>query len=63
LLTRNKNPVDVFKFLVKQKPELQPILNLLENGTSPQQVFIEMCSQRGVDSEQFIKQLQDSFHK
>lgn len=57
LLTQSSNPIQTFQYLAKQNPKLQPIVNMLQQGMSPQQVFNNMCQQRGINPSEFIKNI------
>lgn len=51
------NPMQLFSQLAMQNPRLQPILNALNGGANPQQLFYSMCQQRGVDPQAFLKSI------
>ena len=52
-----KNPMALFEQLAYRNPQLQPILNQLKRGANPNQVFNQICQQRGIDPQQLIKAL------
>lgn len=56
-LNNSSNPLQVFQKLAQNNPNLQPIVNLLNNGYNPEQVFYSLCKQRGVDPQQFLKNI------
>ena len=57
LLSNSKNPMQVFENIAKNNPNMAPILNLLHNGYSPEQIFVTMCQQRGIDPKQFMQNI------
>ena len=57
LLTTSRNPMQAFQQLAQQNPRLQPILSMLNQGVNPQQLFINMCQQRGIDPNSFIRSI------
>ena len=58
ILSSSKNPMQAFENIAKNNPNMAPILNLMKNGYSPEQIFRSMCQQRGIDPQQFIQNLQ-----
>ena len=57
ILTQSKNPMQTFQELAMQNPQLQPIVNMLRSGINPQQIFINMCNQRGINPQDFLKKI------
>ena len=57
VLTTAKNPMQAFYQIAQQNPNLQPIVNLLNNGANPQQLFVSMCQQRGINPNEFIRNI------
>ena len=57
LLTESGNPMALFQQLAMKNPQMQPIVNMLNRGSSPQQIFNDLCRQRGVDPQQFLKSI------
>lgn len=57
MLSTSKNPTQLFQNIAKNNPNMAPIMNLLNNGITPEQVFNYMCKQRGVDPQQFINNI------
>ena len=57
LLTQSKNPMQLFNELANNNPSLAPVLNLLNNGYSPEKVFNIMCQQRGINPQEFINNI------
>ena len=57
MLTQASNPMQVFTQMAQQNPRLQPILNALNQGANPQQLFMSMCQQRGINPQQFLKNI------
>ena len=57
VLKNSSNPVQMFENMAKNNPNLQPIVNMLKNGMNPQDIFYGLCKQRGIDPQQFIKNI------
>ena len=57
MLTTSKNPLQMFNNIAKNNPSMAPIVNLLNNGYSPEQVFYTICQTRGVNPQDFIKSI------
>lgn len=57
MLTQSQNPMQLFRQMAVRNPQMQPIVNMLNGGYSPQQVFNSLCQQRGVNPEEFLKQI------
>ena len=57
MIMNSSNPQALFMNLARQNPQLRPIANALSQGVSPQQVFNQMCQQRGINPQDFINTL------
>lgn len=57
-LVNAKNPMQLFSYMAANNPQLQPVLNALQSGMSPQVLFNNLCQQRGIDPNSFLKQIQ-----
>lgn len=55
-LMNSNNPMKVFENITIQNPQFRPILEMLK-ANNPQQVFISLCNQRGIDPNMFIKNI------
>ena len=53
----SRDPMQYFQMMARQNPRLQPILNMMNQGQNPQQVFFDLCKQRGINPEEFLKML------
>ena len=58
MLVNSKNPVQAFNTMARNNPQLQPIVNMLNQGMTPQSIFNTMCQQRGIDPNEFLKTIQ-----
>lgn len=56
LLMNSQNPMAMFQQMAVQNPRLRPIVEMLRNK-SPQEVFNSLCQQRGVNPDEFIKNI------
>lgn len=52
----SKDPMTVFTQIAAQDPNLKPVLNMLNQGMSPQAVFNSLCQQKGIDPNTFLSQ-------
>ena len=57
-IMNSRNPMQMFENLARHNPNMQPILNALRNGASPQSVFESMCKQRGINPSDFLRSIQ-----
>lgn len=56
LLMNSQNPMAMFQQMAVQNPRLRPIVEMLRNK-SPQEVFNNLCQQKGVNPDEFIKSI------
>lgn len=56
-LVNSRNPMALFQQMAYRNPSLQPIAQALGNGANPQQIFNNLCSQRGIDPQEFLRQI------
>lgn len=57
LLTNSKTPLQLFQQLAGNNPNFQPVLQMLQQGRDPQQIFNILCQQRGINPQEFIKNI------
>lgn len=57
MLTQSNNPMQMFQQMAYKNPQLRPILDMLRSGNTPEQVFNSLCRQRGINPQQFIKNI------
>ena len=57
MLMQSRNPMQVFQQLAKRNPQLQPALQMLQQGIDPQQIFNTMCQQKGINPQEFLKNI------
>jgi hypothetical protein len=57
----NFNPYQALLELSKNNPNMKPIFEQLQKGTSPESLFREMCKQRNINPDEFIKDLQTKY--
>ena len=57
ILSKSNNPMQVFQNIAQNNPRMAPIMDLLNKGYSPEQVFNAMCQQRGLNPQEFIKSI------
>lgn len=56
-VSQTNNPMDAIMKLAQNNPNLQPIVQMLQNGANPEQLFYQMCSSRGVNPRDILNQL------
>ena len=56
-MVNSKSPTEMFQNLAKMNPNLQPIATMLNNGSDPKQIYYSMCQQRGINPEEFLKNI------
>lgn len=54
-MRQSRDPMQMFMRLAGNNPQMQPIINAMQNGMNPQQIFNNMCQQRGINPQQFLK--------
>ena len=54
---QSKDPMQMFQQMASTNPQLKPILKLLNSGTSPKDLFYETCQKRGINPDEFIKNI------
>lgn len=57
VMSKCNDPKQMFEFLAKTNPKYQPIVDMLNNGMSPEQMFYSLCQQRGVNPQEFLKNI------
>lgn len=57
-LMSSKNPMQMFEQMAKNNPSMQPIVNALKSGQNPQALFEGLCRQKGIDPNEFLRQIQ-----
>ena len=56
--------MNVYQMLIdmaKNNPNIQPILEQIQHGTSPESIFRNLCKQRNVDADAFISEIQKKY--
>lgn len=56
-MSQSQNPYDMFMRLAGNNPQMQPIVNAMRSGMKPEQIFNNMCQQRGINPQEFIKSI------
>ncbi len=54
---RSGNSMQIFQKMAQNNPNMRPILNMINSGSNPQQIFYQLCNQRGINPEEFIKNI------
>ena len=56
----SRNPMQAFQRIASQNPNMRPIMQALQGGANPQQLFNSLCQQRGVNPQEFLRQITGS---
>ena len=56
MLNGAQNPQAVLQMLAQKNPQMAQVMQLV-GGRNPQEVFYEMCKQRGVNPDDILNQL------
>lgn len=54
---KSNNPIQMIQKLAQTNPNMQQVLNALNNGANPQTLFYQMCQQKGINPDEFIKNI------
>ena len=54
------NPMQMLNQMAMQNPRMQPIVQALQGGANPQQLFNTLCQQRGINPQEFIRMITGS---
>ena len=57
MLMGGGNPMQAFSQMAMGNPRLQPIMRALQNGANPQQLFNSMCQERGINPQEFLRNI------
>ena len=57
MLRCSNNPNQLLDQLVSQNPQMAQAINLIKSNGNYEQVFRSMCKEKGINAEDFIKQL------
>lgn len=54
---KSNNPIQMIQKMAQTNPNMQQVLNALNNGANPQTLFYQMCHQKGINPDEFIKNI------
>jgi hypothetical protein len=57
MLTSKGNPMQLLNQMAGSNPNMQPILDLINKGANPKDIFNDMCKQRGINPDEFINNI------
>ena len=57
MINSSKNPRAVIQQLAQTNPQLQPMLQIMNSGGNYEQIFRNMAQQRGINPDEFVKQI------
>ena len=61
MVMNSKNPMQLLEQMSANNPQLRQVVQTLKNGANPQSLFVELCKQRGVDPNAFLKSIQGKY--
>ena len=56
-IMNSRNPTEAFIQMARGNPQLQPAIQMLQQGINPQQIFNTLCQQRGINPTEFLKNI------
>jgi hypothetical protein len=56
-IMNSNNPMQIFQQFAARNPALQPALNMFRQGMTPEQVFNSICQQRGINPQEFLRNI------
>lgn len=51
------DPMQMLSQMASRNPQMQPIMQALRSGANPQQVFQSLCQQRGINPQEFLRNI------
>ena len=57
MLINSNNPIQLFNTMAQNNRQLKPIADMLNKGVNPQSIFNSMCEQRGINPQEFLKNI------
>ncbi len=60
MIMGSRNPMMAFQQLASNNPQLQPVLQMLQRGANPEQIFRQMCQQRNINADDMINQIKSN---
>lgn len=57
MLRNSNNPDFIMNQMVQQHPQLAQTINLIKANGNYEQIFRDMCRQRGINADDFIRQI------
>lgn len=57
MLKNSNNPNELLESMIRQNPQMANTINLIRNNGNYEQVFRNLCQQRGINPDEFMKQI------
>ena len=57
MLRNSNNPNYLLNQMASQNPQLRQAINLIKSNGNYEQIFRDMCRQRGIDADEFVRQM------
>ena len=56
-MKQSNNPYQMFMQMASQNPQMRPVINAIQQGNDPRMIFNNMCQQRGINPDEFIRNI------
>jgi len=57
MLKNSNNPNVILNQMAQQNPQLRQTINLIKQNGNYEQIFRDMCKQRGINADDFVRQI------
>lgn len=57
ICSHSNNPIQLLEQMSMSNPNLQPIISLFKQGYSPEQVFNQVCNERGLNADSVMNEV------
>ena len=57
MLRNSNNPNYLLNQMASQNPQLRQTINLIKSNGNYEQIFRDMCKERGIDADEFVRQM------
>ena len=51
------NPMQMLNQMAMKNPRMKPVLDAINGGANPQQMFYSLCQQRGINPQEFLRNI------
>lgn len=57
MFSESKNPMQLFMNMASKNPNMKQVMNMIQSGGNPQTVFNQLCQQRGINPQEFLRNI------